>query len=258
MEYQEFFEIEVIHPYFSGISADLVLAADIETGKRFIKLGYVLKKTVNGIKVLAPFTRENNSFRDLGEEDNFTFYVYPTSEYTQEITDFSEVEKGNMIFFTNEGQQQNNSELIASQVAQEGFLCGYPALARIVITAAEIDLASLDQSITFRAIFGAKSIKWKYYFVSDTEDSGLSLESRNDQVSFNEIVVDENTTDQIINSIQLNFPNTQVKVFESKDLVPYSRKPIKNIKLLQNGDVLINHLPNPQKEKNGIQIIRIK
>ncbi|WP_378179182.1 hypothetical protein [Aquimarina sp. SS2-1] len=258
MEYREIFEIEVIHPYFSVISTDLVLVADIETGKRLINLGYVLKKTVNGVKVLAPFLPESNAFRDLGEEDDFTFFVYPTSEHTKEITDFSEVAKGSMISFSNKGQQQNNSELGASTVLQEGFFGGYPALASIVIKGAEIDLSSLDQSVKFKAIFGAKSIKWKYYFVSNVEDPDIAIESRDDQISFNEIVVDENTTDQIINSIQLNFPNTQVKVFESKDLVPYSRKPIKNIKLLQNGDVLINHLPNPRAEQQGIQIIKIK
>lgn len=254
MEYRELFDIEIIHPYFSEISGNLVLVSENETRKRLKGLGYILKKTFNGIKVLAPVLPGNDSFQSLREEDNFTFYVYPTSEHTQEITDFSEIDEGNMISFTN----ANSSELITNQTERRGVLCGFPSIANIVIVGNKINTNRTDRSTNFQAIFKTKSIKWMYYFVSNSENPSISLESRGEQISFNEVVIDENTTDQIIDSIELNFPNTQIKVFESADLVPFSSNPIKNIKLLQDGDVLISHVPNPQKEHNGIQIIKIK
>lgn len=255
MEYREFFDIEVIHPVLSE-SNDLVLVPKNETRKHLSNLGFVIKKTEKGIKVLAPMSQKNGGFQSLSEDDNFTFYIYPTSDITQEVTDFSEIDESHMISFSN--QDLKSQELVNSQVVKEGVFEGYPALGRIHIIGHKINLTSLEQPINFKAVFGAKSVKWKYYFVSNTEDTDISLESRDNQISFNEVVVDENPTDQIINSIQLNFPNTQLKIFESKDLVPYSNKPIKNIKLLQNGDVLINHLPNPRAEQQGIQIIKIK
>ncbi|WP_299183387.1 hypothetical protein [uncultured Aquimarina sp.] len=257
MEYREFFDIEVIHPVLSE-SNDVVLVPKNETRKHLSNLGFVVKKTKKGIKILAPMSRRNGDFPPLSEDDNFTFYIYPTSDVTQEVTDFSEIDEGNMILFSNQDLPENSQELVSSQVVKEGIFGGYPALGSIQIIGHKINLTSLEQPIKFKAVFGAKSIKWKYYFVSNTEDIDISLESRDNQISFNEVVVDENITDQIINSIQLNFPDTQVKIFESKDLVPYSNKPIKNIKLLQNGDVLINHLPNPRAEQQGIQIIKIK
>ncbi|WP_299897917.1 hypothetical protein [uncultured Aquimarina sp.] len=257
MEYREIFDIEVFHPVLLESNA-VVLVPKNETRKHLSNLGFVIKKTEKGIKILAPISQGNIGFQPLSEDDNFTFYIYPTSDTTQEITDFSKIDEGHMISFSNQDLSENSQELVSSQVAKEGVFGGYPALGSIHIIGHKINLTSLEEPIIFKAVFGAKSVKWKYYFVSNTEDTDISLESRDNQISFNEVVVDENTTDQIINSIQLNFPNTQVKIFESKDLVPYSNKPIKNIKLLQNGDILINHLPNPRAEQQGIQIIKIK
>lgn len=257
MEYREIFNIEVFHPVLSEPN-DVVLVPKNETRKHLSNLGFVVKKTEKGIKILAPMSIRNDGFQPLSEDDNFTFYIYPTSDTTQEITDFSKIDEGHMISFSNQDLPENSQELVSGQVVKEGVFGGYPALGSIQIIGNKINLTPLEQPIKFKAVFGAKSVKWKYYFVSNTEDTDISLESRDNQISFNEVVVDENTTDQIINSIQFNFPNTRVKIFESKDLVPYSNKPIKNIKLLQNGDVLINHLPNPRAEQQGIQIIKIK
>ncbi|MBW1297059.1 hypothetical protein [Aquimarina litoralis] len=255
MKYREFFQVEMIHPYFSGMPKDLVLIPDNDTKNLLINLGYILKKEADGIKVLAPIHPENNTFPALDEKDVFTFYIYPKSADIQEITDFSGIENGSIISFTN--LDQDGSELITTQIEKKETFQGFSAIANIVITGNKIKTNSVEP-IKFQARFKAKSIKWKYYFVSNTEDATISLESRDDQITFTEITLDESTADQIINSIRLNFPNSPIKLFESKGLVPYSSTPIKNIKLLQDGDILINHLPNPRLEQQGIQIIKIK
>ncbi|WP_298548720.1 hypothetical protein [uncultured Aquimarina sp.] len=258
MEYREFFHIEIVHPFFSDIAEDMVIVTENETKSHLNNLGFILKKMPNGLKILAPVHQESKVFSPLEADDIFSFHIYPTSEHIQEVTDLSEIEKGNMISFTNQEQPIGSSELTTNQVIQNGVFCGFPALANIVIAGNKIDTNTIDQPTKFKAKFKTESIKWKYYFVSNSEDPIITLESRDEQISFNEMVIDENTTDQIITSIRLNFPNTQIKAFESKDLVPYSSKPIKNIKLIKNGDVLMSHLPNPRKEQNGIQIIKIK
>ncbi|GAA4276740.1 hypothetical protein [Aquimarina mytili] len=258
MEYREFFHIEIIHPYFSGIPKDLILVADNETKKRLISLGCLLKKESGRIKVLAPFDEEGTTFPVLGENDAFTFYIYPTSGSIQEVTDFSAIEKGNMISFTNLQQPLDSSELISTQIEKKGTFQGFPALANIIIAGNKINTEPIGESAKFKAIFRAKSIKWKYYFVSNSQDTNVRLESRDEQIRFHEISIDQNISDQIISSLQLNFPNSQIRVFESRDAIPYSSKPIKNIKLLQNEDVLISHLPNPRAQQQGIQIIKIK
>ncbi|GAA4274019.1 hypothetical protein U6A24_01230 [Aquimarina gracilis] len=258
MKYHEFFHIEIIHPYFSGLPKDLVLVPDNETKKRLNNLGCILRIDVGKIKVLAPIDQESNVFPVLGENDVFTFYIYPTSERIQEITDFSAIKKKNMISFTNLGQPVGNSELMSTQIEQKGVFQGFPSIANIVIAGNKIDTDIIGESARFKAIFKVKSIKWKYYFVSESQDSDVKLESRNEQIHFNEINIDQNTSDQIITSLQLNFPNSHIRAFESKEAIPYSSKPLKNIKLIQNGDVLINHLSNPQEQQQGIQIIKIK
>lgn len=254
MEYRELFQIEIIHPYFSDIPKDIIVVAENNTKKHLKALGYILKKTANGIQVLAPFHKENGGFQSLGDDDIFTFYAYPTSKYIQEITDFSNIEKGNMISFSND----DNSQLISSQTTQKGVFDGFSAIANIVILGNKINTNITDQSTKFQAEFRSKSIKWRYYFVSNSKDSDIRLESRDEQIRFNEISTDQNILDSVINSLQLNFPNSQIRVFESRDEIPYSSKPKKNIKLLQNENVLISNLPNPRRQQQGIQIIKIK
>ncbi|WP_024768092.1 hypothetical protein [Aquimarina macrocephali] len=258
MEYREFFQIEIIHPFFSDIPEDLVMVAENETKRHLDKRRFILKKTALGVKVLALFQEERNTFPVLSEDDIFTFYVYPTSDRISDIKDLSTIEKGNMISFTNQEQPIGSSELIATQIKQNGIFCGFPALAKIIIAGNKIKANVTKKSTKYTVIFKARSIRWKYYFVSNSEDSAITIESRNEQITFNEMVIDENTTDQIVTSLRLNFPDTRIKAFESRDLIPYSSNPIKNIKLIKNGDVLISHLPNPQKGQNGIQIIKIK
>ena len=258
MKYQEFFSITIEHSYFSNTPQDLVLVTENKTKKRLSNLGYILKKTTNGVKVLTLVPQDSNTFTSLGEDDIFTFYVYPTSTRIQEVTDLSEIENGNMLSFSNQEEHIGSSEMISTQVDQNGVLCGFPALASIIITGNRINTNVADPSTKYRVVFNAKSVQWKYYFVSNADDSTITLESRDEQINFNEMVIDENTTDQIITSLRLNFPNTQIRTFESVDQIPYSNTPIKNIKLIKNGDILMSHLPNPKEEQRGIQIIKIK
>ncbi|MHA7056530.1 hypothetical protein ACWGOQ_0004880 [Aquimarina sp. M1] len=258
MKYHELFRIEIKHPYFSDIPEDLVLVAEYETKKRLNNLGYILKKIASGVKVFAPVLEENNHTVNLGGDDVFMFYIYPISTRIQEVTDLSEIESGKMLSFSNQEQRIGSSELITTQVSQKGIFCGFPALANVVLVGNKINTNSTDPSTKYSVVFKAKSVQWKYYFVSNTNGSIITLESRDEQISFNEVDIDENSSDQIVTSIRLNFPSTQIRVFESRDLVPYSNKPIKNIKLIKNGDVLMSHLPNPKEEQRGIQIIKIK
>lgn len=258
MKYQEFFSIGIEHSYFSGVAADLVLIPVPETEKLLKKRGLLLKKTATGIRCLVGIDEENTGFFEKIQNDVFAFYVFPISDTVREFTDMSKVKEGEMMFFTNEKLRKNQVELVASEIEQEGACQRFPALAKVEIKGSEMNSEGDGTSFTYQVQFTATAIKWKYYFISNTDDSTITLESRDEQISFNEMIIDENSTDQIITSMQLNFPNTQIKAFESNDLVPCTSKPIKNIKLIKNGDVLINHLSNPKKEQNGIQIIKIK
>ncbi len=258
MKYQKFFSITIEHSYFTGETADLVLTPVVETEELLKRRGLLLKKTTTGIRCLVGIDKENTDFSEKIQNDVFAFYIFPTSDTVREFTDMSTVEEGKMMLFTNEKLHKKQVGLVASAIDQEGTCQGFPALAKVEIKGSEMQLEEDSMSFTYQIQFAAKAIQWKYYFISNTDDPNITLESRDEQISFNEMIISENTTDQIVTSLRLNFPNTQIKAFESKDLVPYSNKPIKNIKLIKNGDVLMSHLPNPKEEQNGIQIIKIK
>lgn len=253
MEYREFFHIEIKHPYFSGMPEDLILEVESETKKRLNTLSFLIKKTVTGIRILAPVHKEYNDISSLEEEDIFRFYIYPTSEYIYEITD---IEKGYMIPFTNKELKTNSFDLKASQTIRREMFHGFPTLARIEIAGKKVADSLGENPPKFLATFKAKSVKWKYYFVTNPEDT-IKLESRDEQISFNELVIEKNTLDQITTSLQLTFPNAQITVFESNDEIAYTQKPRKNIKLFKGDNQLIAHLPNPKIINQGVQVLNI-
>jgi len=264
MKYQEFFSITIEHSYFSGGPADLIVYPEEKTRKLLEKQGFLLKRTGTGIKVLLPMRDNNRVFPVLTADDLFAFHVLPTSGTVREFTDISEIEEDNMILFTNEGLDIGTIELIKSETVKEEVFQNFPALAKIEIKGNQITTDVNGTPPVYKAIFDSKSIKWKYYLLSKSGATDIAVETRGDQLQFNELEIGNNSLDPIITSLRLNFPDTKIAVFESSVAIPFSSKSIKDIKLIQRDSVtqtdsiLMKHLPNPSIYDQGIQIIKIK
>lgn len=264
MKYGEFFQIEIVHDYFLGQIADLILLPEAQTKRLLEKQRFLIKKTGKGIKVLIPENEENTVISGLEPNDVFVFHVFPTSDSVQEFTDTSEVENGKVMLFTNDGLGTENVELVKSETVQEGKFQGFPAIARVEIKASEVTTEINSISPVYQVVFNSKSIKWKYYFLANTDVTNIAIDTKDEQLQFNELEIKDDTSDQIITSLRLNFPDTKILVFESNTSIPSSSKPIKDIKLVQKDSViqadstLIKHLPNPKSSDQGIQIIKIK
>ncbi len=206
---------------------------------------------------MKPGADQNEIVASRTPDHAFVFYVFPTSNNIREYTDTSGFEDGKMILFTNEGLESNTSLLSQSKKEQEGIYKGFPAMASIKIIEREVISSATISTPVYRAVFNTKSIKWKYYFVSSLSTSDITIKTKNEQLSFNKLKTEETTSDQIVNALELNFPNHQIFAFESNNTIPYSDTPIKDIRLIQGDTIFIKHLPNPQTEDEGVQIIRI-
>lgn len=256
MRYHVFFQIELVHPYFSGNVTDLIILPDAQTALLLSSQRFIIKKTTNGIMVLKVVDDEVLSLPML-EEAVFVFSVFPTSDAVREFTDTSMVETGKMLLFSNKELSTGDLELTKSETLQKGKYQNFPAIARVEIKGGEITSQPNGSSLLYKAHFQSKAIKWRYYFVSNSKTTDLAIATRDQQLKFNPLEIKEDSSDQIVQSLLLHFQDTQIVVFESSIDIPYSKTPIKNINLIQNGSVLINHLPNPEVQDYGIQIIKI-
>ncbi|MBQ4820707.1 hypothetical protein [Aquimarina sp. MMG016] len=265
MKYGEFFQIEIVHHYFLDEIADLILLPEAQTRRLLEKQHFLIKRTGKGIKVLIPEKEKNTILSGIESNDVFVFHVFPTSDSVLEFTDTSGFENDKMMLFTNERLGVDNVELVRSETVQEGKFKGFSAMARVEIKASEVITDINVTSPVYQVVFNSKSIKWKYYFLANPDDSNIVIDAKDEQLQFKELEIKEDdTSDQIITSLRLNFPDTKILVFESNTSIPSSNKPIKDIKLIQKDSViqadstLIKHLPNPKSSDQGIQIIKIK
>ncbi|WP_130734440.1 hypothetical protein [Flavobacterium sp. J27] len=256
MRYSVCFQIEIVHPYFSDNVSDLIILPDAETALLLSSRRFIIKKTANGIMILK-VVNESVLTDAVLKDSVFVFTIFPTSHTVREFTDTSMVEMGNMLLFSNEELSKGDLELTKLETRQKGYYQNFPALARVEIKGEEIISQLNGSPLMYKVIFQSKAIKWKYYFVSQSEATDLTITSREEQLKFIQLEIKEDFSDKIVQSLRLNFKETQIIVFESNHNIPYSKTPIKNINLKQNGLILINHLPNPAVQDNGIQIIQI-
>ncbi|MEM8939140.1 MAG: hypothetical protein AAGC64_07325 [Bacteroidota bacterium] len=258
MRYREFFRIVISHQYFSDGLEDLVLVPQEQTSKALSKQHFLAKESENGINVLIPVNEEDKILPVINPDDVFAFNAFPTSEIFKEFTDVSAISNGKILFFTNEGLGAENQELVSSETAAGGTLCGFPAIAKIEIKVSEIDLSPRSPAPAYQVVFKSKSVKWRYYFVSNAGTTDLVVEDRNKHLTFNKLKISDYTSDQVAASLRANFQDAQLVIFESGTPIAYSDRAIKNIQLLINRNVAIKHLPNPEVLDQGIQIIQIK
>lgn len=251
MRYIEYFRIGVVHPYYEDGPVDLVLVPQKETLKRLKGQRLLLKKTKKGIKVLIPVNEEGVVIPIIAANDSFAFDVFPTADDFKEFTRHPEDER-HLLFFTNEGLEEGEQALKTSEAAGGGVLNGFPAVAKVAIKAGEIDP---DDAPAYQVVFEPKSAKWRYYFIANPGTDDFVIEDRNNGLSFHEVTIESTTTDRVATSLKLNYPDTRLVVFESGTSITHRIGAIKNIQLIQNGNVLIRHLPNPEVREDGIRIL---
>ncbi len=244
MTYKELFQLQIIHEYSPDIIENISLIPTIETKSTIKKQQFLLKKTSRGISILVPKSNTKT-------EEILNFYVFPKSNEIIEVTKIEEAEDNTMMLFTNKTIGLEVNELTSQIVKKEEAVCVFQALAKITINTSKIntDVAVPAYQIPFKS----KAIKWKYYFITNTNDKSLEITTRNEQLNFDEL----NFDDEKATALKFNFPGAKIKIFESRGLIPITKKPLKDISLLQDKGILINHLPNPKISDQGIQILKL-
>ena len=260
MKYKEFFRIVIEHQYFlPGEPVELVILPSQSTHSILKGQRFIIKDMINGIRVLAPVDEDGNLIPVLQPDSQFTFRIFPTSPTFNLITDIPNLATGEILSFTNSGLSENATQLASSVVDGSGTRNGFPVIADAVIQVSDllVDNNNAPKTSKYRIVFNSRSEKWKYYFVSDSETTDLSIQDLNGQLSFSRVDAETEASDKIASSLRTNFPDAGLFLFESDAPIPSRSQGIKKLQLLRNLDVIMNHLPNPDVEDINFKIIKI-
>lgn len=269
MRYREFFRIAIEHQYFSpGEPVELVIVPDQST-HRFLKgQQFIIKDMINGIRILVPIDEGGSAVPGLQADDMFTFKIFPTSGTFHAFTDTPDLTEGEILSFTNVGLSENNTQLTSSVADGSGILCGFPLVAEVTIQVGNLLLDNNNVPTTpeYNIVFNSKAVTWKYYIVSNPETTDLSIQDTNqdinEQLTFSSVELQNNTEDKIMASLNSNFPDANLFLFESEAPVTLRSQPIKGLQLLRHDvdsttDIIINHLPNPDIKDIDFKIIKV-
>lgn len=255
MKYQAFFEIELEHSYTSDALAYAKIQPDAATVKRLQGDRLLLKRTPNGLLVLAPTNGENIDLPAFGANEKLGFNIFSNKADFRELTDFSSIEDHQSLLFSNRDLVSDTSDLGVSGISANEKLNGFPQVGRVEILLDRITIGADGKAPTYTVRFASKSMIWKYYFI--TKDDAANLSINHKSLSFKRL--DEDATDVVFNKLKTNFTpeGLHIKAFESEQLLASQNVPRKDIQLKNENTTIISHLPNPEVSDRGIKIIRI-
>jgi len=116
---------------------------------------------------------------------------------------------------------------------------------------------SYDQSYTLS--LSRKNQNWSYYIIAPDTVSAANLAITNgvsDPVwDFASTV--ETTSGDVFDRLKNTFPAAKIFNITSVNPLPYQKQAKTGLKLQQSGETIINNLPNPAPENNGVGILNI-
>ena len=257
MKYKAYFQLEIAHQYYTSGKTNLAIIPDGPTLKLMQSQQLATKITPKGLKVLMPVDEEGNMLPQISQDATFAFNVFPTSDSLSEYTDNTSIAEGSAMLFTNEGLPKGTTELAESSTPGGERMKGVPVMAKANVKMDVFGPVTRDTTPVFKAEIKVKSMKWRYYFLTDKDIEKFTIEVRNTPITFSRLAIPEDGTDQVAASLRSSFPDVAIAAFESDAPIAYSENPIKDIKLKHDENEVIKHLPNPIADNNGVQIIKI-
>lgn len=255
MKYKVFFEVKLEHAYSPTILEYLIMQPRNSSAKLMRGTGLLVKETGGGFKVLIPVNEEGNDIPVFNADENLSFSLYSTSSDFLEFTDFSATNDGDVALFTNQGLSNNSLDLLVSGTGPNARMNGFPEVGQLQIILNEIDAGTDQEAPVYSVRFDAKSIIWKYYFITKDETASLSVKHKN--IAFKKLSGE--AVDSVFKRLTTNFSPSglQIQAFESEEPLACQSSPRKDIQLKNENVTVINHLPNPEVGDRGIKIIRI-
>lgn len=260
MKFNKFFSIEIDHDYFQESLCNDLLILPTTQCSRLLK-NYRLLFSNSQQSTVSVFTALNDKEKPFiapASDISFDFFVFLINP---DFAAYSKlpVKKAEEIylFSTKNVDSKNPSRLISSAIKkpQQTLARNKPlfGLVQIFFTG--------TFPISYTLHFEAAEATWKYYLLANNNLPNLTINGSSAGIDFaRSKKTGKDQADQVAEAINNNFPGSNLLVFESQAPIAYQKSGRKDIQLINadKNSILINHLPNPSFNENGIKIINIQ
>ncbi len=254
MNYTTFLSLSIVHASFTDHAAiPLVLRPDDLTQRWLDNRAFLLRETQNGLKILTEdsFTMEN----DVGIQ--LLFYLFPNSGIVDLCTDRKDLSNGEMYLFSNQEANLLSTTLVRSPTRMTNHRHhGYQPIGMIRLEVGPLTLENIP--VHYQAPLTPLSSYWKYYFITHGEQTDLSIEDKQGEVTFTKTLLTPNTADQMGSILAKSYPESSICLFTSNQKLQASVSGRKDFNLRHNDQVVLHHLANPDLSHEGIRVMDLR
>jgi hypothetical protein len=247
-----FFHMAIKHPYYADMRCPDFEIIPHDKCKSLIqscRLG--LTSYSNGISVWIPVENGNPAMA-IPQDVTFSFFLFLKNVGFSRITEMAPV-AGTRVYSRMKGTDVLKFEEQAAGLA--------PADAFGVVTVTGITFT--EDAPVFNVLFEARKMKWRYLLVSDeTSLDGFTIEQTRTGKDGKKIefkaprLTNQKMDDAMLKVIDQDYPGAGKAFIESKEPVACLQYGRKNIQLTKDKIVLVDHLPNPRPEDDGVKVIK--
>jgi hypothetical protein len=253
MVFSKKISISIQHDYFDKDHAPGISISPTPQCERLLKNFRLLVK--NGVEfIIFSAGEENEASSQIkpAPDQPFDFFILATDNQFSTYTRLIPKKDDDIYLFSN---QKDKPDLKLTVVSKSQFnIQGSPqifGLMRLTFNS--------PSSASFTLKFEAPIVKWKYYVLTNTTIPNPVIDGSIPGVAFIKQNSDSQKNDSIAGTLAAGFPAAIISVFESDKAIPLNRTGKKNIRLKNslNNMIIMNHLPNPNAQENGIKIINL-
>lgn len=248
MKVVKIFGVEVNHGYCSNGNCCFISLTPTKECAFKLKRHRLWWRDLSQGRYVLYAHREDYDWISVLKDEEFDFEMFSKSISLNAITN-APVKKEEESYYIS--QSKNNSTSLQLSVSKKTVSSKW-TFAIVNIEFRE----PLAQTYTIN--LEALSQKWKYYVINNKNSKAYKIEGHSQELKFTGISID-NKKDSIYQLISERFPHSDITLFESGKAIAYNDSGVKNIRLINvdNNSIVINHLPNPELDSNGVRVINL-
>lgn len=255
MRFQSFFNITFTHAYLNGGRCpDLYIEPTNDCSRLMKNNGFVFNNNdSSNVSVYAPVDEKGKLLAEPKDNTSFSFFVFLLQPGFVSYTKLPARQADQLFLFTNVDENNNSTEeLKVSIMSKQGVNTSGNRFAFGLVKIVYVKPFNEHFALKFEA----NDVTWKYYLVANSSSKKLLVDGSAADISFKETKGTKVSSDKVYNAMVNTFPNANISLFESEAPISYQQLGRKNIRLVNSDkSILIDHLPNPGLNENGIKII---
>lgn len=255
--YKELFSLNLMHDYYSdGKCPDFNITPTPECKEFLEDYHIIFKNKITGIQLVVATNDGSTPFIDISDVSKFTFYMKLNESAFGNYTVLDDIDKDKIYAYDN---QAGADGLTLTQVKRSEITP--PISDTTVFGVIDIyaeQLSDLSTPSQYTISFTASALNWSYYFIVTQQSPEKTISIYNDEITFS----GPETLDDLGQELGRKYPDNSIQWFQS-DVVSHQQKGRKSIELRTTDgfthatDTLIEHLPNPSIDDNGIKILKV-